>query len=228
MTEKINRIEVQTLAKNGAQLVEVLGRKEYAWAHLPQAINIPLWEIDSQTTSELIKNRPIVVYCHDYQWDLSPRAASRLETLGFEMVFDYVAGKLDWLANDLPVEGELAAIPKLGDLADRNIPTCFPEENVSEVRDRMQKDGRDICVVVDKERVVLGIVKNEAARNPEQSIDQIMEPGPSTFRPHVAVDELANRIAGKKIGTVLVTTSDGRLLGSLREQDVRSRREQRE
>jgi rhodanese-related sulfurtransferase len=67
MTEKINRIEVQTLAKNGAQLVEVLGRKEYAWAHLPQAINIPLWEIDSQTTSELIKNRPIVVYCHDYQ-----------------------------------------------------------------------------------------------------------------------------------------------------------------
>ena len=67
MTEKINRIEVQTLAKNGAQLVEVLGRKEYAWAHLPQAINIPLGEIDSQATSELIKNRSIVVYCHDYQ-----------------------------------------------------------------------------------------------------------------------------------------------------------------
>jgi Mg/Co/Ni transporter MgtE len=144
------------------------------------------------------------------------------------MVFDYVAGKLDWLANDLPVEGELAGIPKLGDLADRNIPTCFPEENVSEVRDRMQKDTRDICVVIDKQRVVLGVVKNEAARNSEQSIEQIMEPGPSTFRPHLAVAELAKRIAGKKLGTVLVTTSDGRLLGSLREQDVRPRRQQRE
>jgi len=137
------------------------------------------------------------------------------------MVFDYVAGKLDWLANDLPVEGELAGIAKLGDLADRDIATCFPEENAGEVRDRMQKDGRDICVVIDKQRVVLGIVKNEAPMNPEQSIDQIMEPGPSTFRPHVAVEELANRITEKKIGTILVTTSDGRLLGSLREQDVR-------
>jgi hypothetical protein len=38
------------------------------------------------------------------------------------MVFDYVAGKLDWLANDLPIEGELADIAKLGDVADRNIP----------------------------------------------------------------------------------------------------------
>jgi rhodanese-related sulfurtransferase len=67
MPEKINRIEVQTLVTNGAQLLEVLGRKEYAWAHLPNAINIPLWEVDSQSTSDLIKSRPIVVYCHDYQ-----------------------------------------------------------------------------------------------------------------------------------------------------------------
>jgi rhodanese-related sulfurtransferase len=67
MAEKINRLEVQTLTKNGAQLVEVLGPKEYRWAHLPQAINIPLWEIDAQTTSGLMKDRAIVVYCHDYQ-----------------------------------------------------------------------------------------------------------------------------------------------------------------
>jgi Mg/Co/Ni transporter MgtE len=144
------------------------------------------------------------------------------------MVFDYVAGKLDWLANDLPVEGEFAGIPKLGDLADRNVPTCFPEENVGQVRDRMQKEGRDICVAIDKERVVLGIVKSDAARNPEQSIDQIMEPGPSTFRPHVAAEELANRMAGNNIGTILITTSDGRLIGSLRAEDFRSHGEQRE
>ena len=55
MAEKINRFEVQTLVKNGTQLVEVLGRKEYRWAHLPQAINIPLWDIDFQSTSELMK-----------------------------------------------------------------------------------------------------------------------------------------------------------------------------
>jgi Mg/Co/Ni transporter MgtE len=139
------------------------------------------------------------------------------------MVFDYVAGKLDWLANDLPVEGELAGMPKLGDLANRQVSTCFPEENAGEVLDKMQQDGRDLCVVVDKERVVLGIVKNEATKNSQQSVDQVMEPGPSTFRPYVAVKELADQIAGKNIAAVLVTTSDGRLIGSVRAEDIRSR-----
>lgn len=139
------------------------------------------------------------------------------------MVFDYVAGKLDWLANDLPTEGELAGMPKLGDLANRHVSTCFPEEDAGGVLDKMKQDGRDLCVVVDKERVVLGIVKNEATKNSQQSVDQVMEPGPSTFRPYVAVKELADQIAGKNIAAVLVTTSDGRLIGSLRAEDIRSR-----
>jgi hypothetical protein len=36
---------------------------------------------------------------------MSPRAACRLETLGFPEVYDYVAGKADWLAHGLDVEG---------------------------------------------------------------------------------------------------------------------------
>jgi len=67
MPENINRNEVQTLVKNGAQLIEVLGPSEYEWAHLPQAINIPLWELTSETTAELKKDGPIIAYCNDYQ-----------------------------------------------------------------------------------------------------------------------------------------------------------------
>jgi hypothetical protein len=36
---------------------------------------------------------------------MSPRAACRLAALGFAEVYDYVAGKVDWLARNLPVEG---------------------------------------------------------------------------------------------------------------------------
>ena len=36
---------------------------------------------------------------------MSPRAAWRLEEAGFGPVYDYVAGKSDWLAADLPFEG---------------------------------------------------------------------------------------------------------------------------
>jgi Mg/Co/Ni transporter MgtE len=143
------------------------------------------------------------------------------------MVFDYVAGKLDWLANDLPVEGELTRMATLGDLADRQVLTCLPEEDAGEVLGRMQQDGRDFCVVVDKERVVLGIVKNEPAKNSQQSVDQIMEPGPSTFRPYLAIEKLADQIAEKNLAAVLVTTSDGRLVGSVRAEDIRSHQGER-
>jgi hypothetical protein len=36
---------------------------------------------------------------------MSPRAASRLESIGFEQVYDYVAGKADWGSFGLPLEG---------------------------------------------------------------------------------------------------------------------------
>ena len=67
MPEKINRNEVQTLVKNGAQIVEVLGHKEYEHAHLPQAINIPLWELDGESSAKLDKKTSVIVYCNDYQ-----------------------------------------------------------------------------------------------------------------------------------------------------------------
>jgi rhodanese-related sulfurtransferase len=67
MPENINRHELQTLVHNGAELVEVLGSKEYDEAHLPGAINIPLWKLERKTTAEFNKSQPIIVYCNDLQ-----------------------------------------------------------------------------------------------------------------------------------------------------------------
>jgi rhodanese-related sulfurtransferase len=67
MAETVNRDEVQTLVRNGAQLVEVLGPKEYRYAHLPQAINIPLADLNRESAAGLIQGRIAVVYCHDFQ-----------------------------------------------------------------------------------------------------------------------------------------------------------------
>ena len=50
-----------------AQLVEVLPREEYEEEHLPGAINIPLKELNRETTTRLNRDVPIIVYCHDYQ-----------------------------------------------------------------------------------------------------------------------------------------------------------------
>jgi CBS domain-containing protein len=86
---------------------------------------------------------------------MSPRAAWRLEGLGFEMVYDYVPGKADWFASGLPKEGRMASVPTIGDAARQDVPTCAPAEKVENAQDCVRAAGWDACVVVNKERVVL-------------------------------------------------------------------------
>jgi rhodanese-related sulfurtransferase len=57
--------DLQRLLDAGAQLVEVLPGNEYAEAHLPGAINIPLKTLTPATTASLDKHRAVVVYCWD-------------------------------------------------------------------------------------------------------------------------------------------------------------------
>jgi rhodanese-related sulfurtransferase len=67
MPKGIERDEVQRLLRNGAQLVEVLGEDEYEAEHLPGAINIPLRRLDQEAAARLDRERPVIVYCYDYQ-----------------------------------------------------------------------------------------------------------------------------------------------------------------
>src|SRR5919201_3559823 len=93
---------------------------------------------------------------------MSARAAWRLEeTLGFERVYRYTPGKADWLAAGLPFEGELAGMPRIGEVADRDVPTCGPRQRVGEVRRRLERFGQDVCVVLNQRRVGLGLVRSQ-------------------------------------------------------------------
>jgi rhodanese-related sulfurtransferase len=63
----VDRTRVQELVGEGARLVEVLPAEEYEDEHLPGAINIPLKELNRETTRQLDRSRPVIVYCYDYQ-----------------------------------------------------------------------------------------------------------------------------------------------------------------
>ena len=67
MPTPIDREQVQKLTAAGAQLVEVMPPEEYEDEHLPDAINIPLKTLDAVTTRKLEPQRPVIVYCYDYQ-----------------------------------------------------------------------------------------------------------------------------------------------------------------
>jgi rhodanese-related sulfurtransferase len=68
MPTPIDREELQRLRREeGAQLVEVLPADEFEDEHLPGAINIPLKTLNRASTASLDPQRPVIVYCYDYQ-----------------------------------------------------------------------------------------------------------------------------------------------------------------
>ena len=65
MTIDIGLQRLRELLAADAQLVEVLPTEEYAKAHLPGAISLPLGKLDERGVSVLDRGKPVVVYCWD-------------------------------------------------------------------------------------------------------------------------------------------------------------------
>ena len=152
---------------------------------------------------------------------MSPRAAWRLESLGFQQVYDYTVGKLDWLAAGLPTEGTNANQPRAGTLARKDVPICGLDERLAEVRERAHSRGWDAAVVVNTERVVFGLLRaKELAGDGDRLISEAMRPGPSTFRPYVLADGMAKTMLDHKLESSPITTSDGKLVGLLLQRDA--------
>jgi len=152
---------------------------------------------------------------------MSPRAAWRLESLGFSDVYEYVAGKLDWMAAGLPTEGTNAQRPRAGEVARTDAPTSGLLECVGDVRERAQTAGFDAAVVVNEAGVVLGLLRSrELNADPDLPIERAMRPGPSTFRPFVSISEMARYMVEHKLESSPITTSDGRLVGLLLQDDA--------
>ena|SRR5713226_10504706 len=155
---------------------------------------------------------------------MSPRAAWRLESLGFGDVYDYVAGKLDWMAAGLPTEGTNATHPRAGDVSRKDVPTAQLDERLGEVRERVRAAGWDAAVVINSQRIVFGLLRSkELEKDPDLRIEQAMRPGPSTFRPYVSIKEMAKNMADHKLESSPITTSDGRLVGLLLQKDAIAR-----
>lgn len=141
--------------------------------------------------------------------------------MGFTQVYDYTAGKLDWLAAGLATEGSNAQQPRAGDVARSDVPTCGLDERLGEVAQRAQAAGWEACVVVNAERVVFGLLRaKELQAGEDLRIEQAMRPGPSTFRPHVSIVEMARFMADHDLENSPITTSDGRLVGLLLRRDA--------
>lgn len=152
---------------------------------------------------------------------MSPRAASRLESIGFEQVYDYVAGKADWGSFGLPIEGKRDSGTRVGAHARTDVPACGPGDRMIKVRTRVRAAGWDTCFVTDQRGVVLGRLGRTAlAGDDDVSVEEAMTPGPSTVRPSLELDRALERMRDQRLTSLPVTRSDGVLVGVVRREDV--------
>ena len=152
---------------------------------------------------------------------MAPRAAARLESLGFDGVHEYKAGKLDWLAAGLPTDGENSKCPRAGEASRKDAVGCALKDRLGDVRDRARQSGLEVAVAVDAEGIVLGLLRSkELDLDPNLAVDQAMRPGPSTFRPYVSMKEMADHMVEHSLESSPITTSDGKLVGVLLKADA--------
>jgi hypothetical protein len=153
---------------------------------------------------------------------MSPRAACRLATLGFAEVYDYMPGKVDWIAHGLPVEGEWDQGATAGGLARGDAATCRLHDTAATVHKRIEASPYGFALVLaDEGEIVLGRVRRSALGDEEAATaEALMESGPSTVRAHVEAPGLAKRLRDRDLATAVVTTPGGRLLGVARREDL--------
>ena len=127
-----------------------------------------------------------------------------------------MAGKVDWQASGLPTEGKRSGAPRVGERVRRDVPTCRSTDRLGEVARHVRTAGWESCVVVNEQCVVLGLLQGQALDgDPQQLVEEVMEPGPSTFRPDVTFEEMTAYMRQRQLDSVLITTADGKLVGIL-------------
>lgn len=109
-------------------------------------------------------------------------------------------------------------MPRVGDRVRRDVPTCRLTDRLGEVAERVRAAGWDRCVVVNEEHVVLGLLWGQALDgDPQRVVEEVMQPGPSTFRPDIPLEEMTAYMRQRRLDSALITTADGKLLGVLRD-----------
>src|SRR6266567_3569950 len=134
---------------------------------------------------------------------MSPRAAWRLEALGFAPVSDYAAGKVDWLAAGLPTERAAPAATRVSLTMETDVPTCSPDELAAGAVDRARRAGWGICVALNDAGVVQGRVTVDTTVSPGASVSDVMEPGPATVRANEDLAAALDRMHKRRVATLL-------------------------
>ena len=138
--------------------------------------------------------------------------------MGFPEVYDYKAGKASWIAMGQPtVHSDTRE--RIEQVARKDAPTCALLDTLESVRAKLPKDW-NICVVLNSDRIVLGLIDFSREVERDKSIGEIMRPAPLTLRPGQPVADVCEHLKSKNVPVALVTTSVGQFIGVLRRDEL--------
>jgi len=121
-------------------------------------------------------------------------------------------GKADWLAADLPFEGTAQLA---GMFTRRGVAAVAEGTPVAEALGLLGAQGFGPVLVVNEAGVVMGAAYREAlaVASGEAAVGSVMRFGVSTVRPSEDAAALALRMGHRPVTRVVVTRSDGTLVG---------------
>src|SRR5512133_705837 len=106
---------------------------------------------------------------------MSPRAACRLEALGFTEVYDYVTGKADWLARAWPTDSDEPRPRRAADLLRHDVATADLHERIADVLPRVHASPYGFALVTSRGGVLLGRLRRATLDGePADTAEQVM------------------------------------------------------
>ena len=132
-----------------------------------------------------------------------------------------MAGKVDWLAHNLPVEGDKADAPIAGRAMRDDAALCRPTDRVADVRASIERSPYPFALVTSEDGTLLGRAPLSALdADSDRPVWDVAAPGPKTFRPHVSAEKVVGVLADKDLRWAIITTPEGRLLGVASREDL--------
>jgi hypothetical protein len=105
-------------------------------------------------------------------------------------------------------------VPKVGDYARDDVVTCALDDEVGVVGRRIEPSPYPFGLVLSGGGVLLGRLRSSMLDcDPRLRADEVMGPGPKTFRPHVPAVAIAAELGKRGFRWAIVTTPEGELIG---------------
>lgn len=93
--KKISARKLERKLKKDIQLVDVRTEKEFREQHIGKAVNINIEDANfEKTVQSLDKSKPVYLYCRSGK--RSSKAAKKLDSLGFQKIYDLEGGINSW------------------------------------------------------------------------------------------------------------------------------------